>query len=83
MAELLSLAELLGTKQNDGGAASNGGRRETRERDELLFFSHVLLFFCSFLLFYRQFKSSPLHLSLKQSPASFSLFGSLLQVRFP
>jgi len=56
---------------------------EKPERDELLFFSPVLLFFCSFLLFSRQFKSSPLRLSLKQSLASFSLFGSLLQVRFP
>jgi hypothetical protein len=32
MVELLSLAVLLVTKQNDGGAASNGGGRETRER---------------------------------------------------
>jgi len=88
------LAALLVTRQNDDGAASNSGGRETRERDELLFFSFVLLFFCSFLLFSCQLKSSPLCLclpcfqnnlcsSLKQSPASFSLFGSFLQVRFP
>jgi len=83
MVELLSLAVLLVTKQNDSGAASNGGGRETKERDKLLFFSPVLLFFCSFLLFSCQFKSSPLCSSLKQSPASFSLFGSFLQVRFP
>ena len=90
----LLLAALLVTRQNDDGAASNSGGRETRERDELLFFSFVLLFFCSFLLFSCQLKSSPLCLclpcfqnnlcsSLKQSPASFSLFGSFLQVRFP
>jgi hypothetical protein len=56
----LLLATLLVTRQNDGGAASKGGGRETRERDELLFFSPILLFFCSFLLFFRQLKSSPL-----------------------
>jgi len=56
----LLLATLLVTRRNDGGAASNGGGRETRERDELLFFSPILLFFCSFLLFSRQLKSSPL-----------------------
>jgi len=33
---------------------------EKPERDELLFFSPVLLFFCSFFVFSRQFKSSPL-----------------------
>jgi hypothetical protein len=56
----LLLGTLLGTRRNDGGAASNGGGRETTERDELLFFSPILLFFCSFLLFSRQLKSSPL-----------------------
>lgn len=55
----LLLATLLVTRRNDGGAASNGEGRETRERDELLFFSPILLFFCSFLLFSRQLKSSP------------------------
>ena len=61
------------TGQNDGGAASNGKERETRERGELLFFSPVLLFFCSLLLFSRQLKSSPLYSSTLFSKQSLFL----------
>jgi hypothetical protein len=46
MVELLSLAVLLGTKQNDGGVASNGGGRETRERE--MSYCSSPLFFCFF-----------------------------------
>ena len=82
----LLLATLLVTRQNDGGAASNGGGRETRERDELLFLSPVLLFFCSFLLFSRQLKSSPLCSSTLFSKQSLFLSQTipcfLLSIRF-
>ena len=55
-----AVGDAAGARQNEGGAASNSGGRETRERDELLFFSPILLFFCSFLLYSLQLKSSPL-----------------------
>jgi len=93
MVELMSLAVLLVTKQNDGGAASKGGRRETRER--AMSYCSSPLFFCFSILSFYSLSSSSLPLfvrltcfqndicsSLKQSPASFSLFGSLLQVCF-
>ena len=74
------------TRQNDGGAASNGGGRENRERDELLFLSPVLLFFCSFLLFSRQLKPSPLCSSTLFSKQSLFLSQAipcfLLSIRF-
>jgi hypothetical protein len=77
---------LLVTGQNDGGAASNGKERETRERGELLFFSPVLLFFCSLLLFSRQLKSSPLYSSTLFSKQSLFLSQTiprfLLSIRF-
>jgi len=74
------------TRQNDGGAASNGGGRETREREELLFFSPILLFFCSFLLFSPQLKSSPLCSSTLFSKQSLFLSQTIpcfiLSIRF-
>jgi len=51
---------------------------EKPERDELLFFSPVLLFFCSFLLFSRQLKSSPLCSSTLFSKQSLFLSQTIL-----
>jgi len=94
MVELMSLRVLLVTKQNDGGTTSNSGGRETKER-EMSYCSSPLFFCFSVLSFYYLVSSSlPLSVrlpcfqndlcsSLKQSPTSFSLFGSPFQVRFP
>jgi len=77
MVELLSLAVLLGTKQNDGGTASNGGGRETRER-EMSYCSSPLFFCFSVLSFYSLVSSSlPLSVCLSNNPLLRSLYSVL------